>query len=73
MRKDNQHIDPADSFSDNAIKRGKHYESRRRRRKVSFWMLFGVGVLILLLLVWLTIADLWGDTDVAADFISFFL
>lgn len=32
----------------------------------SIWLYFGVGVLILLLLVWLTIADFWGDTDVAA-------
>lgn len=28
-----------------------------------------MGILILLLLVWLTIAEFWGDTDVAADFI----
>ena len=41
-----------------------------RRHKTSFWMVLGVGVLILLLLVWLTIADFWGDTDVAADFIA---
>ncbi len=37
-----------------------------RKNKASVWMLFGVGILILLLLVWLTIADFWGDTDVAA-------
>lgn len=30
------------------------------------WLAVGVIVLIVLLIVWLTIADLWGDTDVAA-------
>lgn len=29
-------------------------------------MCVGVAVLIALLLIWLTIADIWGDTDVAA-------
>ena len=38
----------------------------KRNKRTSLWLLFGVGVLILLLLVWLTIADFWGDTDVAA-------
>ena len=70
MSKDNSRQDPTDSFRDNAIERDKRYEARRRRRKTSVWMLCGVGVLILLLLVWLTIADFWGDTDVAADFIN---
>lgn len=41
----------------------------RRKRQVNVWMVVGVIALIILLLVWLTIADLWGDTDVAA-FIS---
>lgn len=70
MSKDNSRQDPTDSFRDNAIERDKRYEARRWRRKTSVWMLFGVGILILLLLVWLTIADFWGDTDVAADFIN---
>ena len=30
------------------------------------WLIIGVIVLIVLLFVWLTVADLWGDTDVAA-------
>ncbi len=30
------------------------------------WLVIGALVLIALLIVWLTIADLWGDTDVAA-------
>lgn len=37
-----------------------------RKGKASMWLYFGVGILILLLLVWLTIADFWGDTDVNA-------
>lgn len=32
----------------------------------SVWLVIGVLVLIALLLVWLTVADLFGDTDVAA-------
>ena len=30
------------------------------------WLIIGVIVLIVLLFVWLTVADLFGDTDVAA-------
>lgn len=44
-------------------------ESRKKHErggKTSMWLYFGVGILILLLLVWLTIADFWGDTDVNA-------
>ena len=40
--------------------------SKLRKGRTSLWIYFGVGILILLLLVWLTIADFWGDTDVAA-------
>lgn len=62
--------DRRDSFQDNAAERGVRDDVKRRRRhKTSLWLLFGVGILILLLLVWLTIAEFWGDTDVAADFI----
>ena len=39
---------------------------KKNNGKTSMWIYFGVGILILLLLVWLTIADFWGDTDVAA-------
>lgn len=35
-------------------------------RGTSFWLIVGAIVLIILLLLWLTIADFWGDTDVAA-------
>ena len=38
----------------------------RSKKKVSGWLVVGVLVLIALLLVWLTVADLFGDTDVAA-------
>lgn len=44
----------------------RRVDKRQRKNRTSIWMLFGVGILILLLLVWLTIADFWGDTDVAA-------
>ena len=53
------------------MKHEKHHhdgdaERRGGSSKTSIWLFFGVGILILLLLVWLTIADFWGDTDVAA-------
>lgn len=34
--------------------------------KMNLWISIGAVVLIVLLIVWLTLADLWGDTDVAA-------
>ena len=37
---------------------------RRHRRRVNVWLVIGVIVPILLLLLWLTWADLLGDTDV---------
>lgn len=41
-------------------------ESRKKRRNsVSLWASIGAVVLIILLIVWLTMADLMGDTDVA--------
>lgn len=40
--------------------------SGKDSKKISVWLLIGVIVLIVLLLVWLTVADLFGDTDVAA-------
>lgn len=38
----------------------------QRISRPSAWLVVGVIVLIILLIIWLTIADLWGDTDVAA-------
>lgn len=43
---------------------------QKRQNRKSMWLYIGIGVLILLLIVWLTIADLWGDTDVAADMVT---
>lgn len=42
----------------------------KRKNNVSLWVGIGAIILIILLLVWLTIADFAGDTDVAA-FIPF--
>lgn len=39
---------------------------RKKRSNVNLWIAIGAVVLIILLIVWLTMADLWGDTDVAA-------
>lgn len=39
---------------------------KRRYNKTQLWVSIGAVVLIILLIVWLTIADLWGDTDVSA-------
>ena len=38
----------------------------KSKNAVSVWIVIGVIVLVILLILWLTIADLWGDTDVAA-------
>ena len=43
--------------------------SNENKNRISPWLYVGVAVLIALLLIWLTIADFFGDTDVAA-FIS---
>ncbi len=40
--------------------------SEKEKSRVSPWLIVGVVVLILLLILWLTIADVFGDTDVAA-------
>lgn len=45
---------------------------RQRKPRPNLWLIIGVAVLIVLLLVWLTVADLFGDTDVAASIIPFF-
>ena len=38
----------------------------KKKNKANTWLIIGVFVLIVLLFVWLTFADLTGDTDVAA-------
>lgn len=37
-----------------------------RKSKTSVWVAIGAIFLIILLIIWLTFADLTGDTDVAA-------
>ncbi len=37
-----------------------------KKSSVSLWLVIGVIVLIILLFLWLTVADFFGDTDVAA-------
>lgn len=44
----------------------KKDNSRRRLSNGKLWLAIGVAVLVILLLLWLTFADLLGDTDVAA-------
>ncbi len=43
--------------------------SEKEKSRISVWLIIGVVVLIILLFVWLTVADFFGDTDVAS-FIS---
>lgn len=40
--------------------------SDKNKTRVSLWLVIGVIVLIILLFLWLTVADFFGDTDVAA-------
>lgn len=44
-------------------------ENSRRRGRTNIWIALGAIFLIILLILWLTVADFTGDTDVAA-FIS---
>lgn len=39
---------------------------KKHSNRTSLWVAIGAIVLIILLLVWLTTADLWGNTDVNA-------
>lgn len=40
--------------------------SKESKKTTNLWVAIGAIVLIILLLVWLTMADFFGDTDVAA-------
>ena len=51
-------------YNNVAKRREERNERRDRRRRINIWMCIGVAVLIILLLLWLTWADLLGDTDV---------
>lgn len=49
----------------------RYYESEKERgrrpgKKMNLWLVVGVIVLVALLIIWLTEADIFGDTDVAA-------
>lgn len=46
--------------------RRRGWYGRRHVRHVNIWLAIGVTVLIVLLLLWLTFADLTGNTDVSA-------
>lgn len=37
-----------------------------RRNRINVWVAIGAIILIILLIIWLTFADLTGNTDVAA-------
>lgn len=39
---------------------------KRKSGNRNLWIIIGAIVLIILLLIWLTVADFFGDTDVAA-------
>lgn len=41
-------------------------DKRSRRNRTSVWVAIGAIFLIILLILWLTFADLTGNTDVAA-------
>ncbi len=40
--------------------------AEKKKSNVSLWLSIGVAILIILLIAWLTMADFFGDTDVAA-------
>lgn len=40
--------------------------SKKSKNRINVWVAIGAAILIILLLVWLTVAFLSGDTDVAA-------
>lgn len=42
-------------------------QGKEKKTRTQIWIAIGAIVLIVLLLVWLTFADLTGNTDVAAD------
>ena len=50
----------------NYFKRFVMDRDNRRQKKTQMWISIGAVVLIILLILWLSIADIWGDTDVNA-------
>lgn len=58
--------DGGKSHSSKLIKKTIYIMSEKTKSGVGLWVVIGVVVLIILLMLWLTIADIFGDTDVAA-------
>lgn len=46
--------------------RDSKHDRRHGSQRINTWLLIGVGILVILLVIWLTVADLTGNTDVAA-------
>lgn len=47
--------------------RRRGWYGRRHISHINIWLAIGVAVLIVLLILWLTFADLTGNTDVSAN------
>ncbi len=56
-------------FEESDRRRMETERRRRKKRNTTIWLAIGATFLVILLILWLTFADLTGDTDVAA-FIS---
>lgn len=54
-------------MSEGRMERRKGERLNEKHMRTKIWVGIGAVLLIILLIVWLTIADLWGDTDVAAQ------
>lgn len=68
-----QKFDNNDAYIEHGHPEHHHRSDRKSRNGNSgtkVWLAIGVVVLIILLIIWLTIADLWGDTDVAAQLVN---
>ena len=68
-QKENERLIEREQASDVNDRLRREVRKEKKRNMGKMWLYIGVDVLILLLILWLTIADFWGDTDVAADFI----
>lgn len=68
-QKENERLIEREQASDVNDRLRREVRKEKKRNMGKMWLYIGVAVLILLLIIWLTIADFWGDTDVAADFI----
>ena len=68
-QKENERLIEREQASDVNDRLRREVKKEKKHNMGKMWLYIGVAVLILLLILWLTIADFWGDTDVAADFI----